>query len=218
MRAIDVIQDAYERLNRLSPGETLNADDAAFGFRRLNLLVDAWSARQEFLYKSVLTSAAQTGNITLAAGSWAAIPAGADILSINVDGADITKMTMLQYSGLYSPTATGSPVLWAHDGLSTVYLSPVATGQTIQILTRTGVATFADQTTTYTATPGYQDALGAALAVRLAPTVLGKLPGELVRAERAAMMGVMSFTPAVLDVYGYTDSAQQTGTIANGYQ
>ena len=218
MRAIDVIQDAYERLNRLSPGETLNADDAAFGFRRLNLLVDAWSAKQEFLYRSVLTSAAQTGNITLAAGSWATIPAGADILSINVDGVDITKLTMLQYSGLYSPTTTGSPVMWAHDGLSTVYLSPVATGQTIQILTRTGVATFADQTTTYTATPGYQDALGAALAVRLAPTVLGKLPGELVRAERAAMMGVMSFTPAVLDVYGYTNNLRESGTIANGYQ
>ena len=218
MRAIDVITDAYERLNRLSPGETLNADDAAFGFRRLNLLVDAWSAKQEFLYRSVLTSAAQTGNITLAAGDWATIPAGTDILSINVDGVDITKLTMLQYSGLYSPTTTGSPVMWAHDGLSTVYLSPVATGQTIQILTRTGVATFADQTTTYTATPGYQDALGAALAVRLAPTVLGKLPGELVRAERAAMMGVMSFTPAVLDVYGYTNSLRESGTIANGYQ
>lgn len=218
MRAIDVIQDAYERLNRLSPGETLNADDAAFGFRRLNLLVDGWSAKQEFLYRSVLTSAAQTGNITLAAGSWATIPAGTEILSIKVDGVDITKMTMLQYSGLYDPTATGSPVFWAFDGLVTVYLAPVPTGQTIQLLTRTGVATFADQTTDYTALPGYQDALGAALAVRLAPTVLGKLPGELVRAERAAMLGVMSYTPAVLDVYGYTNNLRESGTIANGYQ
>lgn len=218
MRAIDVIQDAYERLNRLSPGETLNADDAAFGFRRLNLLVDGWSARQEFLYQSVLTSAVQTGNITLAAGSWATIPVGTDILSIKVDGVDISKLTMQQYSGLYSPTTTGSPVLWAFDGLATVYLNPVPTGQTIQILTRTGVATFADQTTTYTATQGYQDALGAALAVRLAPTVLGKLPGELVRAERSAMLGVMSYTPAVLDVYGYTNNLREAGTIANGYQ
>ena len=76
MRAIDIITDAYERCNRLSPGETLSADDAAFGLRRLNLLIDELSAQPLFLFKDTLTSAAQTGNITLGVGAWAAIAAG----------------------------------------------------------------------------------------------------------------------------------------------
>lgn len=50
-RALDIIIDAYERCNRLSPGETLSADDAAFGLRRLNLLVDELSAHPLFLFK-----------------------------------------------------------------------------------------------------------------------------------------------------------------------
>ena len=69
MQALAIIIDAYERCNRLSPGETLGADDAAFGFRRLNLLVDEMSASNTFLFKSVLTSAAQAGAITLGAGA-----------------------------------------------------------------------------------------------------------------------------------------------------
>lgn len=216
MRAVDVIQDAYERINRLSPGETLNADDAAFGFRRLNLLVDEWSAKVQFLYRSVLTSAAQTGNITLAAGSWSTIPVGTQIVGVTVDGLPISKLTMLQYSGLYDQTSTGTPVAWAQDGLSTVYLYPVATGQTVELLTSVTASTFADLTTTYTAPPGYENALGASLAVRLAPTVLGKLPGELLRAEKAACTGIMGWTPAVVDYHGYQAESCR-GRILNGW-
>ena len=216
MRAIDVIQDAYERLNRLSPGETLSADDAAFGFRRLNLLVDGLSAKQQFLFRSVLTSAAQSGNITLAAGSWASIPAGTEIVQVTVDGVVLSMLTMQQYAGLYTPTQTGTPLLWAFDGLVTVYLNPVPTGQTVQLMARTGVSTFADQTTNYTSTPGYQDYLGAALAVRLAPTVLGKLPLELVRAEKAAMTGMAGFVPAVVNTRDF-QTGRSTGNVLNGW-
>ena len=216
MRAIDVIQDAYERLNRLSPGETLSADDAAFGFRRLNLLVDGLSAKQQFLFRSVLTSAAQSGNITLAAGSWASIPAGTEIVQVTVDGVVLSPLTMQQYAGLYTPTQTGTPLVWAFDGLATVYLNPVPTGQTVQLMTRTGVATFADQTTNYTSTPGYLDYLGAALAVRLAPTVLGKLPLELVRAEKAAMTGMAGFVPAVVNTRDF-QTGRSTGNVLNGW-
>lgn len=216
MRAVDVITDAFERLNRLSAGETLNADDAAKGLRRLNLLVDEWSAKRQFLYKSVLTSAAQTGNITLAAGSWATIPVGTEILGVTVEEEPIAKLTMLQYSGLYDPTETGEPVAWAYDGLSTIYLYPVATGQTVQLLTAVTATAFADLTTTYTAPPGYENALGASLAVRLAPSVLGKLPPDLVRAERAALMGIMGWEPAIVDFGDYQKSAP-SGNILNGW-
>ncbi len=216
MQAVNIITDAFERLNRLSAGETLNADDAAKGLRRLNLLVDEWSAKRQFLYKSVLTSAAQTGNITLAAGSWATIPVGTEILGVTVEEEPIANLTMLQYSGLYDPTETGEPVAWAYDGLSTIYLYPVATGQTVQLLTAVTATAFADLTTNYTAPPGYENGLGASLAVRLAPSVLGKLPPELVRAERAALMGIMGWEPAVVDYVSYQKSAP-SGNILNGW-
>lgn len=204
MNATEIITDAFERLNRLSPGETLNADDLAFGLRRLNLLVDEWSAKAPFLYKSVLTSAAQTGHITLGAGDWAAIPVGSQIVSMSVDGLPINPLSMQRYNGLYEPTTTGAPDVYAHDGYATVYLYPVATGQTIQIQTRVGASIFADATTDYTVPQGYENALGAALAVRCAPAILGRLPIELVRDEKSATVSLIGYMPAILDVTGYT--------------
>lgn len=214
--ALSVIQDAYERCNRLSPGEALSADDAAFGLRRLNALVDELSARSQFLYKNVQTSAAQTGNITLGAGSWAAINPGDEIISVAADNFPLRPITMQQYNELYVPTTTGTPNVWAQDGLSTVYLYPSPTGQSIRILTRTGVASFADQTTAYTVPAGYSSALGAALAVRIAPTLLGKLPPELVRAEKAAMGAIDGYQPAILDVTSYSRPRRSVGRIFNG--
>lgn len=59
-RALDIIIDAYERCNRLSPGETLSADDAAFGFRRLGLLVDEfWSTIRDIMERDRLIESQQ---------------------------------------------------------------------------------------------------------------------------------------------------------------
>lgn len=204
MRALDVITDAYERCNRLSPGETLNDDDAAFALRRLNTLVDELSGQGLHLYRDVLTSAAQTGHITLGAGSWAAVAPGAQIVSATADNVPLSPITMQQFNELSTPTTTGAPSFWAQDGLSTVYLWPVPTGQTIKLQTRVGVAEFADLSTDYTAPPGWKAYIGAALAVRVAPTILGKLPPELLRAEARCRGAVASYEPAILDVADYT--------------
>lgn len=213
--AVEIITDAYQRLNRLSPGETLNADDAAFGFTRLNLLVDELAAQRPFLFKALQTSAAQTGNITLATGNWAAIPSGAEIISVTQDGVTVTRMTMQQYNQSYDVTTSGTPSVYAHDGAAAVYFIPVPNGQTIKIMTQTGVATFADQTTEYTLAPGYKNYLGAALAVRLASPILGKLPIELLRAEKASMKGLTTHEPMILDS-GYS-RVDRSGSIVNGY-
>lgn len=199
MRALDVITDAYEQCNRLSPGETLSADDSAFALRRLNLLVDEFSGRGLTLYRDVLTSAAQTGHITLGSGSWAAVAPGAQIVSATADNSELQPMSMRQFNELTSPTTTGAPTHWAQDGLSTVYLWPVPTGQTIKLQTRIGVAEFADLTTDYTAPPGWKAAMGASLAVRVAPTILGKITQELLRAEAQCMGAVASYEPAIVD-------------------
>jgi hypothetical protein len=203
MQALAIITDAYERCNRLSPGETLNADDAAFGFRRLNLLVDEMSASNLFLFKSVLTSAAQTGAIALGAGAWAAISPGDEIVSATANNQPLTRITMQQYNELYQPTTAGFPSFYAQDGLGTVYLWPVAAGQTIKLQTRVGVSSFADQNTDYIMPDGYAAALGAGLAVRIAPSILGAIPPYLIKAEAKCMGSISRYEPAIVDVHGF---------------
>lgn len=214
--AVEIVTDAMGWLNKLYPGETLNADDLATGFSRLNSIVDQMSAQKPFLYKTVITSAAQTGHITLAAGSWAAIPAGARILSVNVDGHPITPVTGRQYAEIYDATSTGSPDLWHHDGMSTIYLYPVANGQTVEVLTETGVATFADTTTSYTMPPGYKAALGLSLAVSLAPTLNPGLLKFLLLEKKAAMGAITSYKPEPMDFYSYSGQ-RSPGNVLNGW-
>lgn len=203
MRALDIITDAYERCNRLSPGEILSADDAAFGFRRLTMLVDELSAQSLYLYKDTLTSATQTGHITLGAGAWAAIWPGEEIVGAACDSLPIDPITVRQYNEQYRPHTTGTPLVYAHDGAATIYLEPSPQGQTITLQTRSTVSQFADQTTDYVLPDGWANALGAALAVRIAPNILGQIPSTLLRAEKVAMGTVGGYEPAIVDVGSY---------------
>lgn len=217
MNALEVITDAYQWLNRLSPGEALNADDAATGFSRLNTMVDKWSAKRAFLFQHVQTSAAQSGNLTLGVGSWASIAPGTQILAIDANNFPIAPITMAQYQAIYDTTTTGLPAMWTQDGLSNVYFVPVPNGQTVKILTGVGVSQFADQTTQYTVPPGYKAALGIALAVSLAPPILGGVPGDLLRERKDALLAIESYEPAILDCLGFAGQ-HVTGNILIGWR
>lgn len=214
--AVEIITSAYQRCNRLSPGETLNADDAAFGFGRLNELVDELSAQKMFSFKGVITTATQTGNITLGAGAWAAISPGTEVTSIVANNLSLDPITMQQYNELYKPADNSTPRVWAWDGLSTVYLYPAPSGQTLSVLTRTTVSEFADQTTDYVLPSGWKAALSAALAVRVAPTILGKLPPSLLRDEKKCMGAVDGYEFSAVDIYSFTKAVQSAGAIIRG--
>ena len=205
--ALSIIQDAYERCNRLSPGETLSADDAALGLRRLNLLVDEISGQNLFLFRSVITSAVQTGHITLGAGAWVNISPGDEIVSGTANNLVMAPITMRQYNELYAPAISGPPQLYASDGLGTVYLWPIAAGQTIKLQTRVTVSQFADQETDYILPDGYKSALGAGLAVRIAPSIMGSIPPYLARAEMALMMNISRYDPAIVPVDSFSNVA-----------
>lgn len=206
MKAIEIIQDAFERCNRLSPGEVLSADDAAFGLRRLNLLVDELNGQNTFLFQSLLTSAAQSGAITLGVGAWAAIASGDDVVSATANNLALAPISMRQFNELYQPNVQGVPSVYASDGLGTVFLWPVPNGQTIKLQTRNSVSNFADLATDYTVPAGYQSALGAALAVRIAPAIMGNIPAHLLRAETDLMGNISLYKPAILNVDSFTGS------------
>lgn len=214
--ALSLIVEAYESCNRLSPGETLGADDAAFGLRRLNLLVDKMSAQRRFLFRDVLTSVAQTGHIALGAGLWAGVDQGDEIVSASADDCPMSPITMRQYNESSSLAETGSPVVYAPDGMGTVYLYPVPTGQTIRMQTRKGASTFADQTTLYTLPAGYRAALVAGLAVSIAPVLLGSVPAALVLEASQAMAAIETHAPSIVDVHSFTRPARHAGAIFRG--
>lgn len=216
MKAIEAITSALGRLNVLSPGEAASADDAAYGFDQVNELVDEMSAQNQFLFQELKTSAVQTGHITLGAGAWAAIPVGAQIVALACNALPLPPMDMAQYLTLAEPATVGAPQAYVHDGAATVYLYPVPAGQTIAIETRQGVQAFADQTTDYTVPPGYRAWLVAALAVRLAPSFVGKAPEDLRESERRLRAAVRSADPAILDAGGYHRA--QLGNILAGWR
>ena len=204
MNALEIINDAYEKCNRLTPGEPLSADDAAFALRKLNLLVDELSSQNLFLFHEQLTSNAQSGSITLGTGLWASVDPGSEIVSATANNLALSPITMRQYNEIYQPTVTGVPSVWANDGLSTIYLWPVPTGQTVKLQTRKSVGAFADLTTEYTAPSGYKSALGAGLAVRIAPTICGGVTPDMRSAERSTMDNINHYDPAINNVTSFT--------------
>lgn len=202
--ALATIEDAYGRCNRLSPGEVLSADDALYGFTRLNTLVDQMSAEAAFLYRDILTSNAQTGHITLGTGAWAAISPGDPIVSATASNIPIAQYSMQRYNMIYDTTMVGLPRIYAPDGLSTVFLWPVPNGQTIKLQSRVGVAAFADLTTAYTVPNGYKNLLAASLAVRVCKKITGKMDADVVKEEIVAIGSVRGYEPAFADSYSYT--------------
>lgn len=207
--ATDIITGAFRRLNRLSPGEALNADDASFGLAMLNELVDELNAQNDFLYQNILTSGtASSSTITLGSGSWASINPGDQIVSATADNLEMSPISMAQYNTIYQPSVTGRPTVWSSDGLNTVYLWPVPTGNTIKIQTRSAMSAFADLTTSYTTPDGWKAALAAGLAVRMAPTMIGGATPDLIRAEKQTMGAVARYEPAILNSETYNKPRQ----------
>lgn len=213
--ALEIIGDAYERCNRLSPGETLGADEAAFGFRRLNAFVDELSAAPAFLFRNLITSVAQSGHITLGVAAWAAVSPGDDIVSLAADGWLLGSIEMTQYNEIPVQTTVGMPDRYAPDGFDKVYLYPVPNGQLLRMQTRRTVSAFADQTTDYTLPAGWKAALAAGLALRMAPNIMSQIPASLATAAKTCLNAVWSYKPAIVDVYTYTQPAGH-GNILTG--
>jgi hypothetical protein len=124
--ALSIVVDAFERCNRLSPGETLSADDSALGFRRLNALAD-----------------------------------------------ELRGWGTFEFS----------------------------------------LPDFVDLTTNVTLPDGWKSALGAALAVRIAPSIIATIPGPLLRAEASLIGRLPRVEAAIVDVYSFTGRRYASTTL-----
>jgi hypothetical protein len=200
--ARNIVTLALESMNKLSPGETLDADLAAACLRRLNSIADDWSAGRDMMPQEQTVSGTVTGaSLTLATGSFAAITTGDEILNATSDNYRMTPITYKQYQNIWDKTTTARPQFWAHDGISTVYLYPTASANVIALSTRKPFTSFADLDTVYTMPSGFEGAFAATLAVAMAPALLGKVSPDLVARRREALFNIQGITvrPEIID-------------------
>lgn len=181
-------------LNRLSPGETLDADLADVCLEALNSIADEMNGDETMLWRQILTAAAVTGTTGTLGTTWATIAPGTQILGASYsDGANdipIDELTMAQYHAIPVKSTAGQPQYWAHDGQSTIFFYPAPTGQSVTLRTGSPVSDFADLDTDYVMPQGRKSAFQALLAERLAPSVLGDIPPAVSRAARKARLGL----------------------------
>ena len=191
-------------LNRLSPGETMDADVGAVCLDALNHIADELNGSKAFLFREVLTTSGPiTGASAVLGVDWPSLAPGDEIAgATNGPSADeMDAMTMAQYATITDKVSAGDPRYYAHDGLATVYLYPAASGQTITLRTKAVVADFADLDTDYSMPKGYKAALSALLAEKMAPTMNGGVSAPVAQAAQKArnQLAQQSVNPAILN-------------------
>lgn len=191
-------------LNRLSPGETLNADDGAVCLDALNNIADELNGSKSFLFREVLTTSnAITGASASLGVAWPTLASGDEIAgaTLGTEADHMDALTMAQYATITDKVSAGEPRYYAHDGLATVYLYPAASGQTITLRTKAVVSDFADLDTDYSMPKGYKSALSALLAEKMAPTMVGGVSAPVAQAAQKArnQLAQQSVNPAILN-------------------
>lgn len=206
-KARDIITGTLRfHLNRLAPGETLDADLAAVCLEALNYIADRLNGSKAFLFRDVLTASLTTVSGTSASLSttWGLTP-GDQILGVTVSyqaGNDVPvdEITMAQYQAIPVKATAYLPRNWAHDGQDTIYFFPGATGQSITLRTKQVVSDFADLDTDYVMPKGYRSALSAMLAEAMAPSINPSVMATVAIAAKAARAGIGGQTvePAII--------------------
>lgn len=192
-------------LNRLSPGETLNDDDADVALEALNHIADEFNGQKAFLFREILTSGTVTGATGTIGSTWSALSPGEKILGATyVSGSNdyvIQPLTFQQYQEeIADKSTTGDPKVWATDGYATIYFYPQPQGVTVKLRTGQVVSDFADLDTDYGMPKGFKSHLSAILAERLAPSMLGGIPPAVAKAAFGArlMLAQQTCIPAIL--------------------
>lgn len=194
-------------LNRLSPGEQEDADLFGRCLDALGSIVDEMNGGKGMLWREVFTtSSAISGPSAQLGVAWPTLVAGDEILGATVryaGGQDIplSPITMGQYQQITAKDTASIPAFYAHDGAATIYLWPAAAGQAITVRTKQAAQSFADLDSDYVMPAGFQSALEALLAEKMADVLVGgispKVARDAARARRRLESQVID--PAIID-------------------
>lgn len=197
-------------LNRLSPGEAIEADVGAVCLSALNDIADMMSGSGGLLFAETLTeSPALTSSTASIATQWGLAP-GVTILGATVKLANSTLeypiaiVPLAEYQAIGIKTVGGTPDRIAFDGLSVVYIYPVPSGEKITLRTGRPVSSFASLDADYSMPPGSRSALSDMLSEKLAPTMLGGITAPIAAAAASARsrLAARSIQPAILGSNG----------------
>jgi hypothetical protein len=201
-----IIQDCLTwRLNRLSIGETMDADTADRCLSALNSVIDEINGGM-MLWREILVTGTVTGATASLSTVWAPIKYGDPILGATYRTSNtdlpIEAITLQQYHERVAvKTITGLPASFAYDGADTLYFYPVPAGVSVTLRSQEARPDFADLDTAYSTPDGWQSGLSALLAETVAPWILGGIPPAVSKAANVARRRLMAQTlvPAIID-------------------
>lgn len=207
-KAVEIITDAMSfGLNRLSPGETLDADTANTCLQALNSIIDEINGLESFLFKEqLIQSTPITGTVASLGVAWPTVAPGSKILSATVQyqvGLDypLESLTMDQYSVIPLKNVSVFPRYYAYDGYSNLFLYPAAAGQTITLRVHQFFSQFADLATDYGMPAGFRSAFSDLLAKKMAKVLLGATTPEIEMAAASAKrrLAAQTVNPAIIN-------------------
>lgn len=181
--ALSLIESAMSKINMLTAGETVSAEDAAVGILRLNALVDALENENLFAYTTQDTTfTLNAGDTSMTIGPAQEINMGRPVKILRgsfsrVGGIDykLSPITETEYNDISQKSAfsTVAPSVCFYDGGSPTGIlyfwpSPSAAAE-VHLITPESGGQATDLTTAYVFPPGYQRYIEYALAIELAP-------------------------------------------------
>jgi hypothetical protein len=181
--ALQLIEAAMSKLRKLAAGETVSAEDADLGLRRLNSLMTYLENEGMFNYtttRTVATLPASTTSRTIGAAQQIAMVRPVEILKgsysrLNSIDYPLTPVSEQEYNAISLKSSVGSvaPVVCFYDGgtpTGNVYFWPTAaTAVELHLITPAPGGEAVDTTTVYNFPPGYQRMVENNLALELAP-------------------------------------------------
>ncbi len=207
-------------LNKLSPGETLDADLSALCLTALNDVVDSFNGVGSFLFAEKFTAGVCSGVSGTLGTTWVGISPGDEILGATVSyqsGMEIPldPMTMGEYANIAQKATASIPQFFCPDGGSLIYLWPAAAGQTITLRTLQAFSTFADLDTNYVMPQGFPSAFSVCVAERLAPVLVGGVPPAVMTGAKAARnrLAAQVMAPEIVD-----STKRAVGNILTGWR
>lgn len=195
----DLVTDALRELGILNASDPANGDDADFGLRKLNRLLDLWNSDRQCVYADAITTYTLTASLNphtigpdSATFTVAQRPQSLDAAHLVISGirTPLRMRDAVWWLALPVPTLTAQRPTdlyyepsWPNGSL---YLYPVTSAaNSLELLTRVvlGSLTLND---TFTLPPGYQDAVTLTLAEDLAAPFTVPLPRKLEQSAQLA--------------------------------
>lgn len=176
--ALEIITDAMTEIGAHDLGQSVSAEDASLGLRKLNQLLQRWSNSPGLFPVLPETSITMTG-----AASYTVGPTGGTVSArpLRIDRATfvlgdveypVNVLSRQEWDGIAVKDVTGGPVsdIW-YDAANTdgrVYVYPKADAGTLKLDAPTLLSSFGGLTSTLTLPAGYESAIVLTLAIDLA--------------------------------------------------